>query len=200
MKRNLLLFSMLMAYTCTFAQIEKGKLFAAGYSTLLLDIGNEKSSFNGSTNDEYSFTELSLNPMIGYFVMDKLPVGIYMEVYNFKEKDAGDGDITRSGNLIIGPFARYYIKPFDKLIPYAEARFGLGYHKERFTDEETNKDNGFSYKFGAGASYFFIENVALDAFIGYDYDGYTDKSDSPKTTYFYTSVEINLGIVITFGK
>lgn len=200
MKKVLLLLCMLITYSLSFAQVEKGKWFAAGYSSMRLDITKQKSKSEGTMQDEYSYAKFNFDPMAGYFVMDKLPIGLYFDIYTKKEKDEWDGEVDRYYNLIAGPFARYYIKQFDKLIPFAEARIGIGSYKEKYSSGNTYKESAFSYRFGAGASYFFTENVALDAFVGYDYDGYTDKSDDPKTTYFYSSVEINFGLVVTFGK
>lgn len=200
MKKILLLLCMLITYSLSFAQIEKGKWFAAGSSSLRLDVGKEKSGTSSSLSDEYSYREFDFDPMVGYFVMDKLPVGLYFDVSTDWEKDEWDGDVYKSTDFVVGPFARYYIKQFDKFIPFAEARFGIGSYKDKYSDGDTYKESALSYRFGAGASYFFTENVAFDAFLGYDYDSYTDKSDDPKSTYFYSSVEINFGLVITFGK
>jgi opacity protein-like surface antigen len=200
MKKILLLLCMLITYSLSFAQVEKGKWFAAGYSSLRLDIEKDKSGPAGDLSDEYSYRRFNFDPMVGYFVMEKLPVGLYFDIYSDREKDEWDGDVDKTSEFIVGPFARYYIKQFDKLIPFAEARVGIGAYKETYSDGDTYTESAFSYRFGAGASYFFTENVAFDAFLGYDYDGYTDKSDDPKSTYIYSSIEMNFGLVITFGK
>jgi opacity protein-like surface antigen len=191
---------MLITYSLSFAQVEKGKWFVAGASSLRLDVSKQKSGTGGSLSDEYSYRRFNFDPMAGYFVIDKLPVGLYFDVSTEWQKDEWDGDIDKTTDFIVGPFARYYIKQFDKLIPFAEARFGVGSYKDKYNDGDTYTESAFSYRFGAGASYFFIDNVAFDAFIGYDYDGYTNKSGSQNTTYITSSIEINFGIVVTFGK
>jgi opacity protein-like surface antigen len=199
MKKFLLLLCMLITYSLSFAQVEKGKWFAAGYSSLRLDIGKEKYSSGGTTSDSYKYTEFDFDPMAGYFVIDKLPVGLYFDVSANKHVDSDDGDTWKEHEFVVGPFARYYIKQFDKFIPYAEARIGIGTWKEDWYGD-TEKESIFSYRFGAGASYFFTENVAFDTFLGYDYDRYTSVDNSEEYIYFYPSVEINFGIVVTFGK
>jgi opacity protein-like surface antigen len=201
MKKILLLLCMLITYSLSFAQVEKGKWFAAGHSSLRLDVGKVKYETNGEPGSEYKNTNFNFDPMVGYFVIDKLPVGLYFDVYTHKEIATDDNDTYKEREIVLGPFARYYIKQFDKFIPFGEARVGFGKYKDNWYDEdEFYEESVFTYRIGAGASYFFTENVALDAFIGYDYDGYTDKSGDTDETYIYSSVEINFGLVVTFGK
>ncbi len=199
MKKILLLLCMLLTYSLTYAQIEKGKWFAAGYSSLSLDVGKEKWKSEGTTSDLEKYTRLNFDPMIGYFVMDKMPVGLYIESYFNKDVDTDDNDTFRESEIEIGPFVRYYIKKFDKFIPYAEARAGIGSYKEDWYGN-VYKESILAYRIGAGLSYFFTQNIAFDAFIGYDNDRYKSDDDGEEYEYSYPSVDINLGLVVTFGK
>lgn len=199
MKKILLLLCMLITYNLSIAQIEKGKWFAAGYSSLSLDVGKEKWKSGGTTSDQDKYTNLSFDPMIGYFIMDKMPAGIYIESYFDKHVDPDDNDTWRESEIEIGPFVRYYIKQFDKFIPYAEARAGIGSNKEDWYGS-VYKESILAYRIGAGFSYFFAQNIAFDAFIGYDNDRYKSNDDGEDYEYSYPSVDINLGLVVTFGK
>lgn len=200
MKRILLMLCVLIAYTLSFAQTEKGKCFVAGNSSLRLDVGKEKYSYSGTTSENFKFTYINFDPMAGYFLIDRLPVGLYMDI-NVSNEDYTNSSLWKTRSLIAGPFVRYYLKPIKKFNPFAEARVGFGTYREGYDNSDMSKESAFSYRLGAGASYFLTDNVALDSFIGYDYDGYTVKGegDADDYVYFYSSVEINFGIVVIFG-
>jgi opacity protein-like surface antigen len=201
MKKTLLLLCMLITYSLSFAQVEKGKWFAAGTSSLRLDMGKEKYRSGGTTTEYETFSNINFDLMAGYFVIDMLPVGLYSEMHSYITKDSDDGDKDKETHVVVGPFARYYFLQQNKLFPYAEGRFGIGMNKEDWYGT-ISKESIFSFRLGAGASYFFTENVGFDSFIGYDYDGITAKSESNTgdRKRSYSSIEINFGIVVTFGN
>jgi hypothetical protein len=204
MKKNLFLLFVLLACNVIslFAQVEKGKWFVAADGSCNFDIGKEKYKSGGTTHDHYNYFEFDLNPMGGYFVIDKLPVGLYFDVYSYNYKDSDDGDKYNEVQLIIGPFARYYITEYKKLFPFVEGRLGFGTYQSKYSGSDADKKSYFSTRLGGGATYFFTENVGLDGFIGYDYDAWTAKESGGIDEYktFYGSVEVNFGIVVTFGK
>jgi len=208
--KKLLSFSILLLLisSIAFAQVEKGKWFVAGYSSLGLDIGSEKyeypnSGWKSTSVSEYKYTEFDFNPYVGYFVIDKLPVGLFIDYEYMKEVDKEDDDTWKTSDFTIGPFVRYYIADVKGFFPYVEGRVGFGSYKE--TDEYSgNKDEWkskiFTYKLGAGATYFLTDHVGLDLFLGYDHDSYKYEEDDYEETETYSSLEVNLGIVVTLGK
>lgn len=209
MKKNLTFIVLLFFLSSVaLAQVEKGKWFVAGYSSLGLDIGTEKyeypnSGWKSSTVSEYKYTEFDFNPLVGYFVIDKLPVGLFIDYEYWKEKDKDDDDAWKTTDFTIGPFVRYYITEVKGFYPYAEGRIGFGSHKdieEYGGDEEEWKSSIFTYKFGVGSTYFLTDHVGLDLFLGYDFDSYKYKDDDYEESESYSSVEVNLGIVVTLGK
>ena len=186
-----------------FAQVEKGKWFIAADGSCNFDIGKEKYEYGGTTTDNYKYFEFDFNPMGGYFVIDKLPIGLYFDVYSRSNKASDDGDKYSETQFVVGPFARYYITDIKKLFPFVEGRVGFGTWHEKYTGGDTEKESYFSTRIGGGATYFFTQNVGLDAFIGYDYDVWTSKANENEESDYkskYGSVEINFGIVVTFGK
>lgn len=208
-KISLLLITLLTcSITSSFAQIEKGKWFIAATGNCNFDIGKEKYKHDGSTTDNNKYFDFNFNPMAGYFVIDKLPVGLYFDVYSHSTKDPDGSNKYNETQFIVGPFARYYIMDYKKLFPYVEARVGFGTYKDKYEGEDPYKESYFSTRIGAGATYFFTQNVGLDLLIAYDYDAWTNKnSNAAKASnassdykYIYGSVEINIGLVVTFGK
>ena len=208
----LLLVMLIGSIMSSFAQVEKGKWFVAATGNCNFDIGKSKVKYGGTTNENSKYFNFNFNPMVGYFVVNKLPVGLYFDVQSSTSKDPDNSDKYSETQFIVGPFARYYITDLKKLFPYVEARVGLGSSKSKYNDNDPEKESYFSTRIGAGGTYFFAKNVGLDLFVGYNYDAWTDKSSnnsaaraaqiesSQETKYTYGSVKINIGVVVTFGK
>ena len=208
----LLLVMLIGSIMSSFAQVEKGKWFVAATGNCNFDIGKSKVKYGGTTNENSKYFNFNFNPMVGYFVVNKLPVGLYFDVQSSTSKDPDNSDKYSETQFIVGPFARYYITDLKKLFPYVEARVGLGSSKSKYNDNDPDKESYFSTRIGGGGTYFFAKNVGLDLFVGYNYDAWTDKSSnnsaaraaqiesSQETKYTYGSVKINIGVVVTFGK
>jgi outer membrane protein len=201
-KRFTILLLLLFGSSLVFAQVEKGKWFIAGYSNFGLDIGKNKTKSGSTTNENYKYSNFNITPEAGYFVMDKLVAGLFIDFYRDTEKfDDGDKDYTT--NFIIGPFVRYYILEYKGLWPYAEGRVGFGSqnYTNNYGSDYEEKYSYFTTKLGAGATYFVTKHVGFDLFMGYDYDVWTNKTDnSNESTEKYGSFELNIGIVVSIGK
>lgn len=209
MKKSIIILMTLLA--CNFfasAQVEKGKWFVAGYGDVNFDIGKEKSKSGGTTSDHYKYFDFDFNPMIGKFVVNKLPVGLFFDsyYYSFTEEDYKETETQ----FIVGPFVRYYILEKNKFFPYAEGRLGLGLWRSKESDYDPYKESYFATELGVGTSYFFADNLALDALLGYGHSTWTHKNEdtgggvkstmSDDTKYIYSGIIFKLGIVVTFGK
>lgn len=209
MKKSIIILMTLLA--CNFfasAQVEKGKWFVAGYGDVNFDIGKEKTKSGSTTSDHYKYFDFDFNPMIGKFVVNKLPVGLFFDsyYYSFTEADYKETETQ----FIVGPFVRYYILEKNKFFPYAEGRIGLGLWQSKEGDYDPYKETYFATELGVGTSYFFAENLALDALLGYGHSTWTRKGEdngggvkstmSDDTKYIYSGILFKLGIVVTFGK
>ncbi len=66
----------------------KGKYFVAGSNRLGLNIGGEKQTY-GSSESKYSYINFDFQPRVGYFVIDNLVTGLFMDLnlYSNKAKD-----------------------------------------------------------------------------------------------------------------
>ena len=195
----------------TFAQVEKGNWFLGGSSNLEFNSDKEKIKIDNTTNDWATYRDFDFRPQVGYFVIDKLPVGIAMDISLDKTKyEINDSESTWN-DFIIGPFVRYYIADLDGFMPFAEASLGLGAGKETSTyggssDEDVQEYNAFNIKLGVGGTYFVTENVGFDLFIGYrrNQNTYKDENENGRAsgdvTYSYGGLDFNLGIVVSLGK
>jgi hypothetical protein len=183
----------------------KGKYLVAGSNRLELNIGSENQKY-GSSESKYSYFDFDFQPRAGYFVIDNLATGLFMDLdlYSYKAKD--DTYSYKSTYFVIGPFARYYINIWDKLVPYAEGQVGFGVDNEKSkyggSDEWSKTNEGvFTFRLGGGATYFFNDIVGADLFLGFLHDSYKYKdTGSPErasdSKYIYNEFIMQLGIVV----
>lgn len=194
------------------SQTVKGKLFLDGSSSMNLSLGSNKSKSDGNVVDgtEYSYFDFNFMPKAGYFFFPNFVGGLFMDVeaYSNKSKDT-TGYTYKGTTFIIGPFARYYVPVTDQFMPFAEAQVGFGVdnYKSRYsTNDDWVKTNEsvFTYRLGAGATYFFNDIVGCDLFLGYQHDSYKYKdsgsesrsSSSGDSKSVYGEFTMQLGIVV----
>jgi hypothetical protein len=187
---------------------EKGKFFLAGASRFGISVGNSKSQSGGSTTEgsEETYYDLDFLPKAGYYFIDNLVGGLFidLELYNNKAKTSGYG--YKGATFIIGPFARYYVPVNDKFIPFAEAQvgFGIDHYRSRSSSSDDwykTNENIFTYRIGAGATYFINDVVGFDMFMGYLHDSYkyedsSVRSTTSETKSIYNEFNLQLGIVV----
>jgi hypothetical protein len=184
----------------------KGKWFVAGSNRLELNVGSENQK-SGSSSSKTSYIDFDFQPRVGYFIIDNLAAGLFMDVdiYSYKAKE--DGMLSDKGTtFIIGPFARYYIPVSDKLVPFAEVQFGGGidnykYRYSSATDWTKTNETVFTFRIGGGATYFFNEIVGADLFLGFQHDTYKYKdtgspSRSSGSKYLYNELILQMGVVV----
>lgn len=211
MKKRLISSAMfvLCLSTFTFAQVEKGNLFFGGSSNIEFNATKEKITNGGTTTESSKYSDFDFRPQVGYFVINKLPVGLFMDLDIDKMKMIDSDNEYKWTSFMIGPFVRYYITDLDGFMPYGEAAIGFGAGNNKSTYMGTESDEKYkmlTYRLGIGGTYFVTDNVGIDLFLGYGMDQETyenneeaDRSDS-ETTYKYGGLDINLGFVISLGK
>jgi hypothetical protein len=184
----------------------KGKYLVAGSNRLELNIGSENQKY-GSSESKTSYFDFDFQPRVGYFVIDNLAAGLFMDLDIYSDKAKDDGMLSDKGTtFIIGPFARYYIPVSDKLVPFAEAQVGFGidnYKYRYYSSDEWSKTNEgvFTFRLGGGATYFFNDIVGADLFLGFLHDSYKYKDNgtggerASDSKYIYNEFIMQLGIV-----
>lgn len=198
-----------LSSTFVFGQLEKGNCFLAGSNSLGFSSDKYTTTSGGTSTQSSKTTRFNFKSKAGYFLIENLPVGvsIYASTYNTKYTDGGNKNT--STNFTIGPFARYYFLPQDKIRPMAEVGVNVGTSKSKSTysgSTNESKNGVVEFSLGAGASYFFTDNIAFDAMLSYYSDKYTLKSEShtggSKSTsgdsgYKYSGIDFHIGVVIT---
>ncbi|MHC1773893.1 MAG: outer membrane protein [Lentimicrobium sp.] len=212
MKKKLLITAILTLCISafTFAQVEKGNWFFGGSGSLDFNSSNEKVKTGGTTTDGSKYTDFDFRPQVAYFVIDKLPVGLSLDLDIDKEKFTDPDGEYKWTSFMVGPFVRYYITDFDGIMPYAEAAAGFGSGNNKYTyggDTSDDKYGMFAFRMGAGATYFVTENVGVDLFVGYanyqekyTVDEDVARSESDEVIYKYGGLDFKIGFVISLGN
>lgn len=136
----------------------------------------------------------SISPSVGYFVIDKLAVGIELGYINATTKYQGLKSKTSSFSVM--PTATYYFTNSSKLVPFLGA--GIGYASVKSSGEtnfmgmiassETTTD-GLAWKVKGGVTYMATQSLGIN--LGVSYDQFSNKE-----TIMNTDVKTN---VKTFG-
>jgi outer membrane protein len=128
-------------------------------------------SFNSSNNknSEEKESSFSFSPKAGYFLSDKIAVGVQLGFSSEKQEDYGTGteSIDKTNVFGVGVFGRYYFLELGKRFKtYAEV--GVGYATSKSETEaggttiEDPKVNTLGFNGGIGANYFLTERLALN--------------------------------------
>lgn len=159
MKKILLTLTAVAAFTfATQAQeLQKGNFLVEG--ALQVNSTNDKDASKKSS--EFTFT-----PKVGYFVTDKIAVGVEFAVGQGKETNyAGTSDEYEKYNAFgVGAFGRYYFLELgSRFKAYGELGVGFANSKTGLTeaDDKGVKVNGFGAGAGVGANFFLTEKIAI---------------------------------------
>ena len=177
MKTSKLIFALaLFSFLTSNAQITKGNWMVGGsgnfYSAQLKDNNNSTNSIG-----------LELRPNLGYFLYDKIAVGISpLLAYN---KPENGSSVTSYG---FGPYARYYLLK-------TENRINLLTHIEYayYTSSNNSKDKNTSLNFKAGPAIYFNSSVALEMTLNYNINNIN-------STTTYNILSFGLGFQIHLEK
>src|SRR5690554_3673591 len=138
------------------AQITEGNWMVGGSASF----NHSKYESFGDFPSKSKSTGMQLDGNLGYFVIDNFAVGV-SPYFGFSNSEGSNNSSTAYG---IGPFARYYFSPSDKMINVFSQvgyRYGIGYAQGR----KTGTNNNFDIK--AGAVMFFNSSFGLEFTAGY---------------------------------
>jgi len=141
-----------------------------GFGSVTRTDSDEDGDFFEEKNSSFSF-----NPKAGYFISDKLALGLELNVNSSKTEDtdlASDPNITnetKTSSFGAGVFARYYFLDLGKRFKtYGE--FGLGFASGNTETTQSGLDDpindydtsNFNAGLGLGINYFVTENFAIN--------------------------------------
>jgi outer membrane protein len=123
--------------------------------------GNLGFSSTNDKNTEFKTNSFEFNPKAGYFLTEKLAVGVELMVGSYKEQISGT-DVSKESNFGAGVFARYYFLDLgERFKTYAEAGLGFASGKDESFPGEA-KYSGVGAGAGLGIQYFATSNIAIN--------------------------------------
>ena len=163
MKKIILSLAAVLAFSAANAQDKKeSKGFGFSEGNVIVE-GNL--SFGSSTTDnggaEVKENNLNFSPKVGYFLSDKLALGVELGVGSAKEETGANE--TTSNTFNAGVFARYYFLDLgQRFKTYTEAGLGFGSGKNEVNGNETSSNSSLNFGIDLGINYFVTENFAIN--------------------------------------
>lgn len=149
--------------------ILRGALITSG--SVSMNFSNEKQEFvNGSA--EYKHREISINPFLGYFLIDNLALGAG---FDFGFRETGE---SSASNIAVMPMIRYYISEGF----FAQGSFGIGSSSTKPFPGIEVKYNTTLWRVGAGYSIRITDTILLDPFVSYGSTVLNHKGDTSFVT------------------
>jgi hypothetical protein len=189
MKTLTLFFFIIFTATLTAtAQITKGNWLVGGSGSFSTSTATSENT-DGTENTQKSIGS-QINPNLGYFLSDKLAVGLDLSL-SFSNPAGSDNSNWAIG---LGPFLRYYFLPEDNqinLFSQASVRFNNGL-------SEINRDSkSTTLGLSAGGVVFFNNSVGLELSLNYE-DRTFKRANNPDSK--LNSLFLGLGFQIHLEK
>ncbi|EJL70473.1 OmpW family outer membrane protein [Chryseobacterium populi] len=192
--KKLLLAGAVALFGLSNAQMTKGDWVISGNTTLGFNNVSTTVKAGGESVDGPKVNTFSVTPSVGYFVIDKLAVGIDLGFTTATTKFEGLKATTTSFSVM--PTGTYYFANDSKFVPYLGAGIGYASVKNKgngdfmgvSTSDETTTD-GLAWKVKGGVTYMATQSLGVN--LGVSYDQFSNKE-----TYMNTDVKTN---VKTFG-
>lgn len=188
--KKLLLAGAVALFGLSNAQMTKGDWVFSGNTGLGFNSIDTKTKVEGQTYDGAKVSTFSVTPSVGYFVIDKLAVGIDLGFTNLTTKE--DGDKTTISSFSVMPTATYYFANSSKLVPFLGAGIGYASNKTKETFAGTSTEytaDGLAWKVKGGVTYMATQSLGIN--LGVSFDQFANKE-----TYFATEYK---NTVNTFG-
>lgn len=162
MKNLIFCFALLFSKN-SHAQIDKGIWLVGGSGKFY----SYNSTYNSTSySNEAKYTQIDLSPTIGYFVADKLALGIKPTFSSIKGKvTSAGGGTTNVQRYLIGPFGKYYLlNTTNNYNVVSEVSYQLGLFN---AGAQKGKLSTFSALLGPVI--YFNKSVGLEFLLGYSY-------------------------------
>ena len=156
------------------AQMEQGTWVVGATSNLGLNTAKTSVTYPGLTDESATVNTFTFNPSFGYFVIDKLAVGIDLGLTNVTVEEDNAKSTQKAFSVM--PSATYYFENESKVVPYLGAGIGYssmtsGYNWNGISQSETF--DGLAWKAKGGIVYLLNRNIGLD--LGLSYNQLTSK-------------------------
>ena len=186
MKRFFIVAVILSASVCAV----NAQIFVGGDVGFDINFGKYKN--DGVSVDNPTYTTFSISPKVGYYLSDKLAIGMELGVNSSIAKTSqteGD-DYKLSRTLInVAPFVRCGLIEVDKLSLLLEGSVGLVFGKDKAKQGSVSADGSKYFGFGAFVlpvlSYDLTDKLALELscdFLRFGFSSLSEKYEKEKET------------------
>ena len=175
-------FVMVLLASClgvgAYAQFGKGTMMVGG--SFGANFKTNKSKYDGNTNTNGKYADVSFDPQFGIFVINNLALGggLGMSTSAYNDDDSDYKDVTNE--FTIQPMARFYVDPgifFQGKLMFGGAKSKVTNNGD--TDITDYAVNGWSLS--AGYAYLLNNVVAIEPQIGYGAKGYRNKDSDVRS-------------------
>jgi len=154
--KKLILLTCVVATFTAFTQPAAGNKFAGGSLSL-----TTSTSEQGAGNPDFKNSEFLVAPSAGYFMSDKVALGLNLSILSGKDDDGTDVD--KYSSFAVGPFAQYYMHVGEGQFSFlVEGGFLYGVDKDKPAAGGTLTGNSLTVYVSPGFTYFFAKRWALD--------------------------------------
>ena len=190
----------------SFGQLDKKTWLVGGTGSFDSYKENYTYVFTGTGENieiERSIKEIEFSPKIGYFVIDKLALGVGISYISEKSESKtisgnASGGSSKSHSFLVGPFARYYFlnkeKPYNIL---AEANYQFG--NLSLTDSPDSKGKLSRFSLFVGPEIFFNSSVGMNLLVGYT-NSKRDMNDNSYVSNSTRGFQVAVGFQIYLQK
>ncbi len=192
--KKLLLAGAVALFGLSNAQMTKGDWVISGDTGMGFNNVTSTVKVGSESTDGPKTNTFSVSPSVGYFVIDRLAVGIELGYMSATTKY--EGMKSKTSTFAVMPTATYYFTNSSKLVPFLGA--GIGYASVKNSGEASfmgmsasteNTTDGLAWKVKGGVTYMATQSLGIN--LGVSYDQFSNKE-----TVMNTDVKTN---VKTFG-
>ena len=156
MKKSILSFIALLVLLSSKSQLAKSTWLLTGNLNL------RSSNYTVQNGSQFKQFEVEIAPKVGYFIVDKMAVGLY-PAFSFSNNLSIPDNQSAMTAIQLGPFARYYFLSKDKQLNiFAESSY-------RYTSTRYSRSNtdGSITSIGVGPVIYFNSAVGLEFAVTY---------------------------------
>ncbi len=205
--KKLLLVGAVALFGTVNAQTEKGSWVVGGSTTIGFNSTSSTVKYNGQSTDGPKSTTFSVTPSAGYFVADKIAVGIDVGFKSVKNEstdyifDQAYTFESKQNTLVIMPTASYYFKSNSKVMPYLGAGIGYFSTTTKFPGSPFSSDgeikvttDGLAWGAKGGIVFLLTPSIGID--LGLAYVNTSNKENEVKNV--TNSFGVNAGFSFFF--
>ncbi len=196
--------------------VDQGNFMVGASLGLSAASSNVESTVDGQppTKNDANSTTFSVNPKIGYFLVDRFTIGLGMDyTFNRTSEPVSNTDPTLGddsdfdSDLLFGPFLRYYALASEDTGFFLEVAFGFGSSVDEIIfggEEQTTSTNVLAASAGPGFTIFNSKGIGLEALVKYNFArssfDINFRDQTLETITWTNQVDLSLGLVFYFTR